>query len=317
MLNPLNSVLLITYSIISISPANTVVAYFLDPTKPSVTINPTGNSVATFQIQASCGASFPNGYYTGANQLFPLSPAYIQVSSEVPNIVFNTANFNSQYTYQQTPSYPLQAVASITNNTVQILTYSAVEVDSDTPSPFATISSDGTSLTTTSVGSFRICAQTASVGSDYGAWHEFSNTITINPATPTFPQTLTIPSSWVYSSITPQTYSIPYPTYPATSNTDPNPGFSYSILTPTNTTIATVLGNTITSTDVGQFQISVTIAATTNYTSATQIYPSPSTYYTFIATPIITFIQKRFSSGVFGSPYTFNNKQRPIANNNI
>ena len=299
---------IITYSIISISPANTVVAYFLDPTKPSVTINPTGNSVATFQIQASCGASFPKLYYTGATQFLPASTAstpYITVTNEIPNIVFNTNNFNSQYTYQQTPSYPLQAVASITNNNVQILTYSAVEVDIDTPSPFATISSDGTSLTTTSVGSFRICAQTASKGSDYGAWHKFSNIITINPATPTLPSTLAIPSSWVYSSITPQTYTIPYPTYPATSNTDSNLVFSYSILTPTNTTIATVSGTNITSTGVGQFQISVTIAATTNYTPATQIYPSPSTYYTFIATPIITFIQKRFSSGVFGSPYTF------------
>jgi hypothetical protein len=311
----------ITYSIISISPPNTIVAYFLDPTKPSVTINYTGNFVATFQIQASCGASFPKLYYTGATQFLPASTAstpYITVANEIPNIVFNTNNFNTSYTYStlpqptSPPSLPTSStIASITNNNVQILTYSAVEVDSDTPSPFATISSDGTSLTTTSVGSFRICAQTASKGSDYGAWHEFSNIITINPATPTLPSTLAIPSSCVYSSITPQTYTIPYPTYPATSNTDSNLVFSYSILTPNNTTIATVLGNTITSTvaitstGVGQFQISVTIAATTNYKQATYIYPSPSTYYTFIATPIITFIQKRFSSGVFGSPYTF------------
>jgi hypothetical protein len=310
----------ITYSIISISPPNTVVAYLLDPTKPSVTINYTGNSVGTFQIQASCGASFPNLYYTGATQLLPASTAstpYITVANEVPKIVFNTANFNTSYLYAYsntlipTPyTFPASSpIASITNNNVQILTYSAVEVDSDTLSPVATIISIGTGasqilyLTTTSVGSFRICAQAASKGSDYGAWHEFSNTITINKATPTFPSTLTIPSSWVYSSITLQKYTIPNP---LTSNTDPNPGFSYSILTPTNTIIATVLGNTITSKSVGQFQISVTIGATTNYKSATQIYPSSSSYYTFIATPIIIFPKKFVSSWKYGNnPYTF------------
>jgi hypothetical protein len=321
----------ITYSIIPISSPNNNIpaASFSDPTNPaSITIN----SIGTFQIQASCGASFPNLYYTAAKQFLPKSTAstpYITVAHEVPKIVFNTNNFNTSYTYStlpqptSPPSLPTSStIASITNNNVQILTYSAVEVDIDTPSPFATISSDGTSLTTTSVGSFRICAraQTASKDSDYGANHEFSNIITINPATPTLPSTLAIPSSWVYSSITPQTYTMPYPTYPATSNTDSNLVFSYSILTPNNTTIATVLGNTITSTvaitstGVGQFQISVTIAATTNYTQATQIYPSPSTYYTFIATPIIIFPKKFVSSWKYGNnPYTFTAAQ--ISNN--
>ena len=305
----------ITYSIISISPANTVVASFANNANPASIII---NSYGTFQIQASCIAS-SNGYYNGATNLLPLSPAYIQVSSEVPKILFNVANFNSSYLYAYSNAViptpytftSLSPIASITpNNGNQILTYSAVEVDSDTPSPFATISSIGTgasqiiSITTNSVGSFRICAQTASIGLDYGKGHEFSNTININKATPTITlfSALSPPPSWIYSSITPQTYSIAYPT---TSNTDPNLVISYSILTPTNTTIATVSGTNITSTGVGQFQISVTIAATTNYTQATFIYPSPSTYYTFIATPVITFPRTLVKSAKYGSLYTF------------
>uniref|UniRef100_A0A6C0EZ04 Uncharacterized protein n=1 Tax=viral metagenome TaxID=1070528 RepID=A0A6C0EZ04_9ZZZZ len=298
----------ITYSIISISPPNTIVAYFLDPTKPSVTIL----SAGTFQIKASCAAS-ANGYYSATNQLFPLSPSYITVTREVPNIVFNPANFNNSYVYSYsnaliptpytfTSSSP---IASITNNTVQTLTYSAVEVDSYTPSTVATISSVGTSLTTTGVGKFRICAQTSNIGLDYGAGHVFSNSITINPAIPTIQSfsALSPPPIWVYSSITLQTYSI---AYPITSNTDTPVPISYNILTPSNTTIGTVSGTNITSIGVGQFQISVTVAATTNYISPPPfIYPSPSTYYTFVATPIIRFSQKRFPSGVYGSPYTF------------
>ena len=311
----------ITYSIISIFPPNTIIAFFANNTNPSVVIN----SVGTFQIQASCTAS-ANGYYTATNQLFPVSPAYITVTREVPNIVLNPANFNNSYVYAysnaSTPTpYTFSAsspIASITNNTVQILNYSAVAIDSDTPSNIATFTSVGTgssqvtSLTTTGVGGFRICTQTTNIGADYGAGNEFSDIITITSATPTilsFPA-LSPPPSWAYSSVTPQTYSI---AYPATSNTDTPVTISYSIISQGNTPIATVSGTTITSIGVGNFQISVTIAATTNYMLATYIYPSPSTYYTFIATPVITFSQKRFSSGKYGSMYTF--KLATITNN--
>jgi hypothetical protein len=306
----------ITYSIISIYPPNTTVASFSDPKNPaSITILSGGQ----FQIQASCTAS-SNGYYNGATQLLPAptaSPSYITVAKEVPNIVFNTNNFNTSYTYSKLPQLtsppPLptsSTIASITPNPGgQILKYYAVEaVNSYTLSTVATISSDGKSLTTKSVGSFNILVKTEAVGLglDYGANHKFSNTITINKATPIIQSfsALSPPPSWVYSSITPQKYTIPYP---LTSNTDSTSDkiVSYSILTPTNTTIATVSGNTITSTGVGKFQISVTIAATPNYISPPPfIYPSPSTYYTFIATPIITFNQTTVKSATFGSPYT-------------
>jgi hypothetical protein len=101
-------------------------------------------------------------------------------------------------------------------------------------------------------------------------------------------------------------YTIPNP---KTSNTDPNPAFSYSIINKDNSNIASVSETSVTGTTVkiigvGQFQISVTIASTTNYINATQIYPSPSTYYKSIkATPIIKFPKTFVLSVTYGSNY--------------
>ena len=71
-----------------------------------------------------------------------------------------------------------------------------------------------------------------------------------------------------------------------------------------NTQIATISNMDITIIGVGNFQISVTIGATTNYNSATYLYPSPTTYYTSIqATPTIT-LPSNFGSGwVLGGTY--------------
>jgi hypothetical protein len=295
----------ITYSIIS-NPPNTNVASFLDPSKPSATINSQG----TFQIKASCNASTN---YTEASDILPDSQTYITVTREHPKIVFNSP-FNADnktYTYSKTVSYPISSssspIASITPNPGgQILTYYASMIDSDAQSDIATVSSDGTTLTTISVGSFRICAQTSSIGSNYGDGHEFSKIITINPATPTIQSfsALSPPPSWVYNSITPRSYSIEYP---VTSNTDINTQniISYSIKTPSDRANALISGTTIASTDVGKFQIGVNIAATKNYAAISYIYPSPTTYYTFIATPVIKFPQNNVKSAEYGFPYTF------------
>jgi hypothetical protein len=269
----------IIYSIIPISsPNNIPAASFSDPTNPaSITIN----SVGTFKIQASCGPT-TNGYYTSANQLFPASPSYITVTNEVPNIVFNTANFNTSYLYAYsntliptpytfTSSSP---IASITPNPGgQILTYSAVEIDNDDIlSTVATIFSDGTSLTTKSVGSFRILVETASMGLDYGAWNIHSGIITINRATPTITSRLDIspPLPFIYDV----SYNIPYP---PTSNTDATSAQIVSYSTD-NPDIISISGTVISVTGVGNFQILVTIALTANYDAVTYTYPSGLVY---------------------------------------
>jgi hypothetical protein len=169
-------------------------------------------------------------------------------------------------------------------------------------STVATISSIGTgasqiiSLTTTSVGSFRILVETASIGLDYGAINSHSGIITVNPATPTITSTLVIPPPppFIYDV----SYNIPYPT---TSNTDSTSAQIVSYSTD-NPDIISISGTVISVTGVGNFQILVTIALTTNYSAVTYTYPSGSvypnppapgvtytSYYAGPATPDITF----------------------------
>ena len=316
----------LTYSIINSIPdvaSTTSVAtlkYKSGVTNPSVVIN----SIGTFQIQASCSAS-TNGFYNAA---FKPSDT-ITISKEIPIIVFNTSNFKSSYTCQPTPHPLTNPIASITNNKVQSLTYSIVETDGDTPSNIASISPDGTSLTTNRVGRFQILATpyvkkiatpSATANGDYGKQGKASETITIVSATPTvitFP-TLpsTLPSTFTYGN----TYTIPYTTTPpytiTTSNTDtaPGPAITYSSSNPAiatisgsvtclpNTAISSITGTTITIVGVGNFQIIVTIGTTTNYNQAT--YPFPSTYTSIQATPTITFPSNYGSTWVINGIYT-------------
>ena len=324
----------LTYSIVNSNPvvASTTPVATLVPNPQSPTSNPSVviNSTGTFQIQASCGPS-TNGYYS-ATPLNPLSPILsptIRISLEMPIIVFipfNTTYFFSQYTCQPSSPYSLSGtipIASITNNKVQKLTYSIVAIDGVTPSTIATISSDGTSLTTNSVGYFQILATptdpNALTTGDYGGNTLASETIQIISATPTITTFPTIPSTFIYGN----TYPIPYTTSPpytiTTSNTDtaPGPSITYSS---TNTAVATISGSigyssnsaissitgtTITIQGVGNFQILVTIGATINYNPVTYTYPSPTTYYTTIqATPTISPFPSNFGSGwVFGGSY--------------
>ena len=289
----------ITYSIIPISsPNNIPAASFSDPTKPaSITIN----SVGTFKIQASCAAS-ANGNYTASNSINPCVSKTISVGGEVPKITFSSSLVNS-ITYADKLNYTLPYPIAYVNNGVQTqsyFTYSVVEADSDDVSSVASISSNNASLTINSAGSFRIYAQVAhSINHDYSHNENYSGIITVNKATPTFPSTLVIPSSWVYN----EKYNIPYPTYPAISNTDPNLVFSYST---GNTDIISISGAVISIKGVGQFQISVTISETTNYKKATQIYPSQSTYYTSKpATTVIEFPNTFNLTAEYDTPYDF------------
>ena len=152
------------------------------------------------------------------------------------------------------------------------------------------------------VGSFRIYAQVANtINHDYSFGENYSGIITVNPATPSFPPSLAFipPAPFVYNG----KYNIPYPT---TTNTDPNHVFSYSIINTGNINVASVSGTIVTIIGVGQFQISVTISPTTNYTQATQIYPSPSTYYTSIkATANIVFPLSFNLTAVYDTSYNF------------
>ena len=255
---------------------------------PSVVIH----SVGTFQIIASCYAS-TNGFYSAA---FKSSPV-ITISEGYPNITFNTNilsneyNYNSTYTYTFSETYP---IASITNNTGQTLTYSAVNTDGSSPSTVASISSNGTSLTTISVGSFKLLV-TAAATLNYGEMSMLSQTITIVSITPTVITFPTLPSSFIYGN----TYTIPSTI--TTTNTDTQSvNFVYST---SQTSIATISGNTITIVGVGNFQISVTIGATANYNQAT--YPFPSTYTSIQATPTITFPSNFETSSIYGSSYIF------------
>uniref|UniRef100_A0A6C0EXL5 Uncharacterized protein n=1 Tax=viral metagenome TaxID=1070528 RepID=A0A6C0EXL5_9ZZZZ len=301
----------------SVSPANSPVATINGSTSsPSFVIN----SVGTFQIQASCGAS-TNGYYS-ALPLNPLSPILsppITISLEMPIIVFNTANFLSQYTCQPASPYSFSGpIASITNNNVQVLTYSIVATDGVTPSTIATISSNGISLTTNSVGFFQILATaTATTNGDYGGNTLASETITIISATPTITAFPTIPSPLIYGNI----YTIPYSTSPpytiTTTNTDTSgPSITYSstnsavatisgsVTCSSNSAISSITGTTITIVGVGDFQITVTIGATANYNAAPYTYPSPTTWYTAIqATPTITLPSNLDNGWVIGGTY--------------
>jgi len=320
---------LLTYSIVNSVPgpgvaSDTIVAKIV-PNPQSQTLNPSVviNSVGTFQIQASCLAS-SNAFYSPQSATSDL----ITISKEIPNIVFNTSKFKSSYTYQPTP-YPLtNPIASITpNNGNQILTYSIVATDGVTPSTVATISSIGTGasqiiyLTTKSVGSsFKILATAAATSNgDYGPNSVPSETIMIISGTPTITTFPTLPSMFIYGN----QYTIPYTNTPpytiTTSNTDiPGPTITYSS---SNTAVATISGSvnyssisnsaissingtSITIVGVGQFQINVTIGATTYYNKATYVYPSPTTYYTSIqATPTITFPSNFGSGWVIGVQY--------------
>ena len=299
-----NTPQVITYSIIPISsPNNIPAASFSDPTNTaSITIN----SVGTFKIKASCAAS-TNGNYTASNSINPCVSNTISVGGEVPMITFSSSLVNS-ITYADNLNYTLPYPIAYVNNSVQTqsyFTYSVVEADSDDVSSVASISSNNASLTINSAGSFRIYAQVAhSTNHDYSHNENYSGIITVNKATPTFPSTLAIPSSWVYN----EKYNIPYPTYPAISNTDPNLIFSYSIINKGNSNIASVLvsGTTVKIIGVGQFQISVTISETTNYKKATQIYPSQSTYYTSKpATTVIEFPNTFNLTAEYDTPYDF------------
>ena len=307
----------LTYSIVNSNPvvASTTPVATLVPNPQSPTSNPSVviNSTGTFQIQASCGPS-TNGYYSAAplNPLLPILSPIITISLEMPIIVFNTANFLSQYTCQPSSPYSFSGpIASITNNTVQVLTYSIVATDGVTPSTIATILSNGT-LNTTSVGYFQILATaTATANGDYGVNTLASETIQIVSATPTITTFPTIPSPLIYGN----TYTIPYTTSPpytiTTSNLDiPGPSITYSSTNPavanisgsvtcsSNTAISSITGTTITIAGVGNFQITVTIGATTNYNAMTYTYPSPTTYYTAIqATPTISPFSSNFGSG--------------------
>jgi hypothetical protein len=304
----------LTYSIIDSNPVSPSVAslqYQTGVQNPSVVIN----SVGTFKIQARCLES-TNGFYSYAVNTSPT----ITISKEIPIIVFDTANFNSSYSYQPTTSYPLTPpIASITNNTAQSLTYSIVDTDGVTPSTIATITSDGTSLTTNSVGSFQILAiATATLNSDYGPGGKASETITVVSVTPTVITFPILPSTFIYGN----SYTIPYTAIPpytiTTSNIDiPGPTITYSssnqqvatisgsVTCSTNSAISNITGTTITIIGIGNFQISVTIGATTNYNQAVYVlYPSPTTYYTSIqATPTITFPSNFGSGWVIGGTY--------------
>ena len=268
--------------VIRYSSSDTMVAtlnYNPESIYPSVVIH----SIGTFQIIASCYAS-TNGFYSAA---FISSPV-ITISEGYPNITFNTNilsneyNYNSTYTYTFSETYP---IASITNNTGQTLTYSAVNTDGSSPSTVASISSNGTSLTTISVGSFKILV-TAAATLNYGEMSMLSQTITIVSITPTVITFPTLPSSFIYGN----TYTIPSTI--TTTNTDiQSVNFVYSTI---DTSIATISGNTITIVGVGNFQISVTIESTANYNEAT--YPFPSTYTSIQATPIISPFPSNFGS---------------------
>ena len=296
----------------SIYPTNSTVAtinYAQSSTSPSFVMN----SVGSFQIQASCAVS-TNGFYSFTNVLSPV----ITIAYEIPIIVFNAANFNSQYTCQPTTPYTFSAIpiAFITNNTVQALTYSIVATDGVTPSNIATISSNGTSLTTNSVGNFQILA-TATANGDYGINNAASETITIISATPTITTFPTLSSPLIYGN----TYTIPFTQAPpyiiTTSNTDiPGPAITYSstntsvatisgsVTCSSNSAISSISGTTITIVGVGNFQISVTIGATANYISAGYTYPASTSYYTSIqAIPTVTFPSNFGSGWVVGGTY--------------
>jgi len=203
------------------------------------------------------------------------------------------------YIYTTTP-YTFASsntLAYITNNTVQSLTYSIVATDGITPSTVATISSDGTSLTTNSIGSFQILATaTATSNGDYGGASLASEIIQILSATPSITPNISVPQEWIYGC----TYSIPYPNN-GNTDTSPAPVISYSTYSPG---IISISGTNITIIGVGDFQIIFTVGGTANYNSNTCTYPSPTQSYTSIqANPTITYPSNFGSGWVLGGIY--------------
>jgi hypothetical protein len=176
-------------------------------------------------------------------------------------------------------------------------------------SPVATISLDGTLLTIISVGSFRILATVTASSSpnfDYGGASVASELITVLPATPTLTTLTTylslIPSLWEYNGI----YPIPYP---QTSNTDLSSNLivTYSTDFPN---IISISGINITIKGLGNFNIKVSIASTTNFNAAPNIL---ITYYTASqATPSISpFSYNYGSTWVEGTQYALTNIVTP------
>jgi hypothetical protein len=216
--------------------------------------------------------------------------------------------------YNFTPSNP---IAHITNNIEQKLKYYIVFTDGISRySGVATITEDGTSLTTTGVGSFQILATTtATDDGNYGAASLASEIITVLPGTTNIT---------TYPEIARKEYGGPFfgfgcPAYISIANmtTDNNDidsaGNGYQgpriTFSSSNNNDATVSGDyirynnvaygrlDITAISMNNFQIIATIQATTNYKSGRIILPSPTTYCSvYRAYPLITF-PPNFGSG--------------------
>jgi hypothetical protein len=171
-----------------------------------------------------------------------------------------------------------------------------VEVDSDTVSDVASISSNNTSLIVNKVGSFRIYAQVANtINHDYSSGENYSGIITVTQATPTITSRLDIspPLPFIYDV----SYNIPYPT---TSNKDATSAQIVSYSTD-NPDIISISGTVISVTGVGNFQILVTIALTANYDAVTYTYPSGLVY---LPAPGVTYAS--YKAGQATPDITFN-----------
>ena len=288
------------------------------------TIDPTGwflNTVScgttgtsTFRICATADALGDYGYNVALSDVLTIERAN-PIINQYPQIILpqgvtaSTLVYGQPYTITPDPSQ----ISTITSNTDgPVITYSTSD------STIATIS--GITVTLVKVGHFNIMTTVNSTTNYNQIFRSPStqiyDTIQAIPTISNFPTTALSAQTWVYGQ--PYPGIIPPPSSISTTNTD-GPLITYST---SDSTIATISGNTINITGVGQsgvgnFQIWVNISETTNFSAVIYTYPSGLVYtnpaatgvtYTQYqagpATPDISF-DNFITTATFGSTYNF------------
>jgi hypothetical protein len=173
------------------------------------TSNPTivFKSVGSFSIRAD--ASYSSNYTIAHTISEP-----IEVTKDKPIVKFLSI-YDPSYPYQYSTPYEfVTAPAHIQNNTGQTLKYSIVTDDSTVksfkPSNKATITTDGTSFVTNTVGKFKIRAYTPKT-LDFGSGSALSDTIKITQIKPTilqYPQIILTPPVTSSTLVYRQPYTI-------------------------------------------------------------------------------------------------------------
>jgi hypothetical protein len=230
------------------------------------------NNVGKFNINASCIST--SNYFDNKKM-----SNTVVVAQEVPIITFSQ-NLNTTCVYDVGFILPIP-IATVNNN-IQNIFYSLVSAaDNETKSTVATINPEGTQLLINSVGTFKIKASVKETTSlDFSQASVLSSTITITKAA----SSIIFSNNFVKQVTYLKNYTYQIVGVTITSSNDiPAPILSYSS---NDTSVATILGNTVTIIKTGSFNINVSCTPTNNFNGVTSI-KSPSIIINK-ATPVFT-----------------------------